>query len=180
MRRVLALLFVGILCAPACAGFFLDRDAAEEEAKTLGANYGFYGGGGVSFSYYLSDFDFAFEGLSAYRFKSDFGISANVSVGVSEPVHEIGLELDRYIGEDDYVGLGASGVLFRRDGEYRIAPRVFIDYARNMKPWPRARFALQAKIRISYLIGETLGRRELYETKEAYTVFSGSLALLFF
>ena len=49
-----------------------------------------------------------------------------------------------------------------------------------MKPWPRARFALQAKIRVSYLIGESLERKEALVTHQANSVFSGHFSLVFF
>lgn len=180
MRALLGFFFVFAFCASAHAGFFLERDAVEEEAKALDVERGFALGGGSSFSFYLGALDIALEGLLAYRFENDFGLGANVSLGISESVHEADMELDRYVGTDDFLGIGSGAVLFEKDGSYRIAPRIFVDYGRNMKPWPRARFALQAKIRISYLIGESLGRKESFTTRTANTVFSGHFALVFF
>lgn len=180
MRALLGFFFAFAFCASAHAGFFLEKDAAEEEAKTLDVERGLAFGGGSSFSFYLGALDIALEGLLAYRFENDFGLGANVSLGVSEPVHEANIELDRYIGADDFFGIGSGAVLFEKDGKYRASPRIFIDYGRNMKPWPRARFALQAKIRISYLVGETLERKESLTTRNASTVISGHFALVFF
>ncbi len=180
MRGFFGIFLVVALSVSAHAGFFLERDAAEEEVKSLDISRGLSLGGGSSFSFYLGALDIALEGLLAYRFESDFGLGANVSLGISEPVHEASLELDRYIGVDDFLGVGSGAVLFERDGKYRVAPRIFVDYGRNMKPWPRARFALQAKIRISYLIGESLERTETLVTHKANSVFSGHFSLVFF
>lgn len=180
MRALLCLLSVFAFSASAHAGFFLERDAAEEEAKSLDVERGFAFGGGSSFSFYLGALDIALEGLLAYRFENDFGLGANVSLGISEPVHEASVELDRYVGTDDFLGIGSGAVLFEKRGKYRASPRIFVDYGRNMKPWPRARFALQTKLRISYLIGETFERKESFTTRNASIVFSGHFVLVFF
>lgn len=175
--------FVAILLCifiPAQAGFFLDRDAAEEEQKVLDIDRGFSFGGGASAMYYLGAFDLSLGGVSAYRFQNDFGVSVDVEFGVSDAVHEAGVEMQIFLGENDFFGVGAGGTLFKEDGDWKRAPRIFVDYGRNMKPWRRAHFALQAKIRLAYLIGESLTREENLVTKRASTTVSGHLALIFF
>ena len=92
MRRVVGIFLVLALSVSARAGFFLERDAVEEEAKSNDVSRGFSLGGGSSFSFYLGSLDIALEGLLAYRFENDFGLGANVSLGISEPVHEASLE----------------------------------------------------------------------------------------
>lgn len=180
MRRVFWIFVFCFWSVPANAGFFLERDAAEEEAKMRDAEFGVSLGGGFSAAYYLGAFDFALEGVAAYRFENGWGVGSGVSMGISEFVHEADLEVFRYVGSDDFFGIGSGAVLLKKNGDFRVAPRIFADYGRNMKPWPRAHFALQAKIRISYLAGETLGREETYTTKIASTVISGQFALVFF
>lgn len=180
MKSVFAILLACLFAVPARAGFFLERDAAEEEQKALDIDRGFSLGGGASAMYYLGAFDLSLEGVSAYRFQNDFGVSLDVSLGLSEAVHEAGVEMQVFVGENDFFGVGAGGTFFREDGDWNRAPRLFVDYGRNMKPWRRAHFALQAKIRLSYLIGETLSREETYVTKRAGTIVSGHLSLIFF
>lgn len=180
MRWIFWIFVLCFLSVPANAGFFLERDAAEEEAKMLDADAGVSFGGGFSAAYYLGAFDFALEGVAAYRFGNGFGLGTGVSLGISEFVHEADLEVFKYVGSDDFFGIGSGAVLLKREGDVCVAPRIFADYGRNMKPWPRAHFALQAKIRISYLVGESLERKETYRTKLAGTVFSGQVAFVFF
>ncbi|MDY6284629.1 MAG: hypothetical protein SPL19_07355 [Fibrobacter sp.] len=179
MNRLLFLLAI-FFAIPAYAGYFLEKDAAEEEQKAIEIDRGFSFGFGPSATYYLGAFDLGIEGLGAYRFENDFGVSLDISLGISEPVHEAAFAGRYYFTEGDFVDFGVSGVLLKKDSEWKKAPRIFVDYGRNMKPWPHAHFALQAKIRLSYLVGETLGREEMYSTKEVYTTISGQIALVFF
>ncbi len=179
MKRLLLLLWI-FLVASAHAGFFLEKDATIEEQKALDINRGFSFGPGLSATYYLGAFDLGLEGLAAYRFENDLGISLDLSLGISEAVHEAALAGRYYFSESDFFDLGLSGVYFKKNSEWKKAPRIFVDYGRNMKPWPHAHFALQAKIRLSYLVGETLGREAVYTTKTVYTTISGQVALVFF
>ena len=177
MRKLFFILFFAV-CAH--AGFFLENDAAEEEALAREIDRGFSFGGGISIAYYLSEFDLSVSGLAAYRFQNDFGIAPEISIGLNEKVYEAGSAIRYFFSEEDFVDVGATAVYFKKEGDWFTAPRIFVDYGRNMKPWPHAHFALQGKIRLSYLIGESLGREEEYVTKTASTVISGTLSLIFF
>lgn len=179
MKRILFFL-LSVFAIQAHAGYFLEKDAAEEEQKALEIDRGFSFGAGPTATYYLGAFDLGIGGISVYRFESDFGISLDAFFGISEPVHELALAGRYYFTEGDFVDFGVGGVLLKKESEWQKAPRIFVDYGRNMKPWPRAHFALQARIRLSYLVGETLDRKEMYSTMEAYTTISGQIALVFF
>lgn len=179
MKRFLFLFFC-FFAIHAHAGYFLEKDAAEEEQKALEIDRGFSFGAGPSATYYLGAFDLGISGLGAYRFENDLGISLALSFGISETIHEAALAGRYYFTEGDFVDFGVAGVLLKKDAEWKKAPRIFVDYGRNMKPWPRAHFALQARIRLAYLVGETLDRKEMYTTMEAYTTISGQIALVFF
>lgn len=164
------------LCVPASAGFFLENDAAEEPRESDNPDFGFSFGGGASATYYLDDVDFSLEVLSAYRFENPFGAFLNLSAGISEKIHAAGGGLSFFFGSGDFVSLGCSGVFFERDGKWRATPRIDVDYGHAMKPWPLAHFALQLKVRFSYLAGESLYRRKTSTS----TTLSGLMALIFF
>ncbi len=180
MMRLVFFSLAFLLAAPAFAGYFLEEDAAENERKELNESLGFFAGGGASFAYYIGAFDVSLDGLAAYRFRERFGAFAEISAGISKQVHSAGGGVSVFIADDDFVSLGVGGVLFEKREDWKFSPRISLDYGHNMKPWPRAHFALQAKIRIAYLIGESLSREEIYVSKTANTTFSVGLALIFF
>ncbi len=165
-----------LLWMPARAGFFLENDASEKSEGVENPDFGFSFGGGASATYYLDDVDFSLEALSAYRFENPFGAFLNLSAGISERIHSAGGGLSFFFGSGDFVSLGCSGVFFERDGEWRATSRIDVDYGHGMKPWPLAHFALQLKVRFSYLMGENLYRRKTSTS----TTLSGQMALIFF
>jgi thiol-disulfide isomerase/thioredoxin len=81
--------------------------------------------------------------------------------------------------DEDYFGIGVSGVIFEKEDSWENAPRISLSYGRDILPWKKAHFAFRTAVRLSYLIGESLGREEEYLTKTAQTVIHGSVSLLF-
>ncbi|MCK9181266.1 MAG: hypothetical protein M0P13_00090 [Fibrobacteraceae bacterium] len=180
MRQLIGILLcIAFFSAPSFAGFFLDSDEDVVEKSAI-SEPGFFFGGGGSASYYLGAVDLALEGLAAYRFASDYTCAMNLSVGVSGLVDELGIELRKSFDEFDYFGLGVSGLLYRRDGELEKSPRISVAYGRNSLPWKNAHFAFATSIRLSYIIGGSLGREQTYITKTASTVIDGKIILIFF
>ncbi|MDD7298711.1 MULTISPECIES: hypothetical protein [Fibrobacter] len=175
-----AILWGMVLAVSAHAGFFLEKDHSEEEVLVKEASYGFSWGGGAAFAYYLGGFDFSLSPQLAYRFQNDLAIASELALGLNADVHEAGLSVRAYIGDEDFVSFGSSAVYFKKHGDWLLAPRLFVDYGRNMKPWRRAHFALQGKVRLGFVVGESLGRERNGETKTAFTTISGTLAFIFF
>lgn len=173
------LLLSVILCAiSAHAGYFLENPEPEEQ--TAPDFPAFSWGGGLSAAYYLGSLDFAVNGLAQYRLGERNVIAAFTDIGFTDPVQEAGLDWHWFFNTEDYIGIGASGVIFKKDTIWYKAPRISLSYGREILPWKKAHFALHTSVRLSYLIGESLGRKEEYATKTAQTVIHGTIAVILF
>ena len=180
MKKITLFLFAIAFCWNASfASFFIDLPPdVKEKAEHVPPVVSY--GGGFSFAYYLGAVDIALDGTFRYRLLENHALNAFTSIGLSEHVYELGMDWHWLFSDDDYLGLGFSGLVFEKDDSWEKAPRISLTYGRDILPWKKAHFAFRTAIRLSYLIGESLGREQEYLTKTAQTVIHGSVTILFF
>jgi hypothetical protein len=161
------------------ADYFIDLPTdVQEKANNPPPVFSY--GGGFSVAYYLSTVDIGLDGTCRYRILKNHALNIFASIGLSEPVYELGMDWHWLFSDEDYFGIGVSGVIFEKEDSWENAPRISLSYGRDILPWKKAHFAFRTAVRLSYLIGESLGREEEYLTKTAQTVIHGSVSLLFF
>lgn len=163
----------------AFADYFIDLPPDMQERANYTPPVISYGGG-FSIAYYLGVVDIGLDGTFRYRLLENHALNAFTSIGMTESVYELGLDWHWLFSDDDFLGLGGSYVLFKKEDDWYQVPRISVSYGRDILPWKKAHFAFRTAIRLSYLIGESLGREEEYLTKTAQTVIHGSVSLLFF
>lgn len=180
MKKITLFLFSIAFCWNASfAGFFIDLPPEDKEKVEFVSPVVFYGGG-FSFAYYLGAVDIALDGIFRYSLLENHALNVFTSIGLSEPVYELGVDWHWLFSDDDYLGLGVSGLVFKKDDFWEKAPRISLSYGRDILPWKKAHFAFRTAIRLSYLIGGSLGREQEYLTTTAQTVVHGSVIILFF
>lgn len=170
------------------AGFFLDNELEKPKVKQ---NSFFNYGGGVFTAYYLSAFDFGLDLQAQFRLFPRHGLNFFINADLSEPFYEAGGDWHFIFwgtipedGFENYFRLGISETVFEKEEKWQTSPLVFIGYGRDTRPWDTAQFLFRVGFRISYLLGESIGRGfsvyGIKQTKIANTVIHGEFSILLF
>lgn len=169
------------------SGFFLENDEVPITKKVSFFSYG----GGFSTSYYLSAFDFGIDLYGQFRIFSHHTLNPFIGFNLSEPIYEAGFDWHwlfwgtfREDTFENYFRLGFSEIIFEKGEKWYTSPRIFVGYGRDTRPWKNAEFLFRIGLRLSYLLGESIGRDisvyGIEQIKLANTVIHGEFSILLF
>ncbi len=181
-------LFICLGSSLSFAGFFLDSEIEKPPVKQ---NSFFSYGGGVFAAYYLSAFDFGVNLQGQFRLLPHHGLNLFFNADISEPFYEAGGDWHFIFwgtlpenGFENYFRLGFSGTLFEKSEKWHSSPLIFAGCGRDTRLWENAQFLIRVGFRISYLLGESIGRGfsvyGIKQTKIANTVIHGEFSILLF
>lgn len=149
----------------------------------------FMGGGGGFFTYYLNSVEGGVSLFADYRAfrRHSFGLHGQMMLG--NDLCEVGLNWKFYfrgslmeLKSDDYLLLGVSGLYMDKRGGSYFPPVVSVGYGRDVLFFETAPFIGRIELRGSYVLGESIAKREKSELidRETNLVVYLSFSILFF
>lgn len=157
MRKIL--LLVALVASMSWAGFFIESNESKTEAPREIPTW-FYGGS-VDVGYYLRSVDVGVNLAGEFRMAKHHSLAVSASGLFIGGVYQFGLDYRFFFGGsmmefsmDDFVHLGASGVIVKNFDDVDVSPMISIGYGRDFVPMPKANFMVRLEISLGYMIGD--------------------------
>lgn len=153
------LLLLALVVSSSWAGFFIDN--GETKAALVRELPSLFYGGSVDVGYYLRSVDVGVNLAGEYRMAKHHSLALSASGLFIGGVYQAGLDYRFFFGGsmmefsmDDFIHLGASGVIVKNFDDVEVSPKISIGYGRDFVPMPKANFMVRLEISLGYMIGD--------------------------